>query len=74
MSESMDRRLSWRQRLCLRLHLIMCRVCPAVRRQLLLLREAARRHGIDPLGDAGPRLSDEARERIRRLLSAADGR
>jgi hypothetical protein len=70
MSEAMDRRLSWRQRFCLRVHLLMCSVCPRVRAQLGLIREALRRYAADLLSDAsGEGLNHEVRARIRRALA-----
>lgn len=46
-----------------RLHLSICDVCERVRAQFAALGAAARR-----APDAGPRLSDEAKERLRRSL------
>lgn len=35
-----DRRLPWQERLRLRLHLVVCKACPRVARQLDLMRSA----------------------------------
>lgn len=43
-SRSMDERLSWRQRLALRLHLAMCSGCRRFAGQTSFLRKAARRY------------------------------
>jgi hypothetical protein len=43
-SRSLDSPLDWRQRLGLRLHLLVCSLCREFRRQLLFLREALRRY------------------------------
>jgi Putative zinc-finger len=67
-SASLDGGLSFRQRLALRVHLLLCSGCCRFRRQMLFLREAVGRHtGADAPDDANG-LSAEARERIRRAL------
>jgi hypothetical protein len=69
-SESLDRNLRLRQRLALRIHLLMCPPCARLRRHLLFLRDAARRlQGEADRGDGDQAgLSPEARERIKRAL------
>ncbi|HWU82139.1 MAG TPA: zf-HC2 domain-containing protein [Methylophilaceae bacterium] len=42
LSQSLDRRLSWRERMGLRLHLTVCDVCRRFGRQILLMRQAIR--------------------------------
>jgi hypothetical protein len=42
-SQSYDRRLSWRERLGVRLHLVFCDACTHFRRQLDFLRRAISR-------------------------------
>lgn len=74
LSDSLDRRLPLRQRIALRMHLLMCRVCPRIRRQMLFLREAASRYleleeGGAPLLLVS--LAGDTRERIKRALAAA---
>lgn len=71
-SQSLDRPLALRERIALWLHLRVCKLCARYRRQLLLLREAIRRHpdrleGHKP--PSSPSLSPEARERIKRSLT-----
>ncbi|GIX22662.1 MAG: hypothetical protein KatS3mg121_1445 [Gammaproteobacteria bacterium] len=44
LSEARERRLGWRQRLALRLHLALCSGCRRFGRQLDLLGRAARRY------------------------------
>jgi hypothetical protein len=41
LSESMDRRLTWRERLAMRIHLLMCRSCSRFQQQVHFLRKAA---------------------------------
>jgi len=70
-SQSMDRKLPFWQRVGVRVHLMMCRFCAGFRKQLYLFREAARRNAeqtaqaTDP---SAPTLSSESRERMRRTL------
>jgi len=70
-SESMERDLPLRQRLAIRLHLMMCRLCSAFARQLRLLRRAARenpeRLGPDE-GAPEAKLPEAARQRIKAAL------
>ena len=42
-SESLDVKLPWRERLGVKTHLLMCKACQRMARQLELLRSAARR-------------------------------
>jgi hypothetical protein len=75
-SESLDRELPFRQRVPLRLHLLMCSLCSHFRRQLLFLRGAARSFGKAGAADKLPahiRLSPTARARIKHALEH-DGR
>ena len=65
-SQSMERKLSWRENINLKLHLWICAWCQWYMEHLHLIRDAARAKAADP---DGPSLSPEARERIRRRLS-----
>jgi hypothetical protein len=42
LSQSLDRRLSWRERMGLRLHLVMCDVCQRFGKQIVMMRTAVR--------------------------------
>ena len=53
-------------RLSERLHLLICDVCGRLRLQLALVGDAARRPP-----EAGPALSPEAKERVRRALGGS---
>lgn len=71
LSESMDHSLPLGKRIGVRLHLLMCRFCARYERQLLLIRETARRLVATeekPGAQTGETLSEEARERIRKSL------
>ena len=69
-SEALDRRLPLRQRFGLHVHLLLCKWCRRYGKQITFLRNAAHEHP-DELADPVPqRLSNEARERIKRRLQA----
>ena len=70
-SESLDRELPLGQRLRVRIHLLMCRFCSRFRRQVLFLRDAARRYltaGDETETSPADGLSAEARARIKQAL------
>jgi hypothetical protein len=60
-SRSMDEPLPLSQRLGIRLHLFMCRLCARNRRQLFLLRRILRAHIAS---DPAYRLSEEAKHNM----------
>ncbi|ACT51038.1 MULTISPECIES: zf-HC2 domain-containing protein [Methylovorus] len=68
LSQSLDRRLTWRERTALRLHLTICDVCRRFGRQLLLLREAAKRMVRLTEQNETLQLSQEAKARIASAL------
>jgi hypothetical protein len=70
-SRSLDRRLTWRERLGLQVHLLLCEGCRHFVRQLRFLRAALQRFaGKYP--EAALRLPEEARARIGRALKRHD--
>jgi len=71
-SDAMDRSLPVGGRIKLRAHLFICRFCDRYRRQLQFLRAAVRwdiSRLVEPQTDPSG-LSPEAKERLRRRLSA----
>jgi hypothetical protein len=66
-SESMDTSLPIGKRLGVRLHLIICKWCARYERQLILIRETARRL-VATVEAPGETLSEEAKERIRKTI------
>lgn len=52
-SESLDRKLAWHQRVQMRVHLLLCSACSSFRRQMQFLRRAARFRS-DTGEDTGP--------------------
>ncbi len=74
-SESLDRKLPFWQRMGVWIHLSMCKLCRGFRKDLLNLRSAARQHADDikmNASDLNAALSEEARERIQRALESRD--
>src|SRR5258708_4014595 len=69
-SKAIDRKLRWRQRVGLRVHLLLCKWCRRYGKQITFLRNAAHQHP-DEMADSVPqKLSGEARERIKQRLQA----
>jgi hypothetical protein len=70
-SQSMERKLTLRERIDLKLHLWICAWCQWYLEHLQLIRDAARAKGAESpdLESTNPSLSAEARERIKRKLA-----
>jgi hypothetical protein len=69
-SDSCQRPLNWGERIALRVHLLACEACRNFKRQVRLLREAARRLPDAPVeAFADLRLPEAARQRIIRALA-----
>ena len=69
-SEAMDRRLSFFEKLGLRLHLFLCKWCRRYGAQLKFLRSAARECEEHVSRQEPQMLSPEARERIKHALQS----
>jgi hypothetical protein len=67
-SEAIDHRLTLRQRLGLRIHLVLCKWCRRYAKQITFLHDATHKHPDEMVKCAPQELSAEARERIRRKL------
>ncbi len=67
-SQSLDRRLSWRERLGVRLHLFICDACTRFKWQMEFLRRATQRFARGRIEEVSLQLSDKARDRILRAL------
>ncbi len=68
-SEAMDRRLPWRQRLAIRLHLRLCALCRRYARQLRLLHQGVHRYADPEKNVAEKSLSTAARDRLKHALA-----
>lgn len=67
MSQSLERPLSWRESVTLKLHLFTCSLCTRYMEQLGFLRETVQLQTAQTQ-DSGPKLSEEARARLQRAL------
>jgi hypothetical protein len=72
LSDSLDRKLPLSQRISLRIHLLMCKLCPRFQKQLQFLKDSLNQYqreaGAENLFIAVS-LSEDARGRIRRALA-----
>lgn len=68
-SDGMDHRLPWRQRVLIRMHVTLCALCRRYERQLHLLREGVRRYADPEQGGREKSLSPPARERLKQALN-----
>ncbi len=72
-SESLERKLSFRQRFGMRTHLMMCSLCRTYLKQTLVLRKLVRLYASSVVentkNDEG--LSDEAKKRIKDRIEAS---
>ncbi len=74
-SQSMEQRLSLRERIDLKLHLWICAWCHWYFKDLNLIRDAASAKATDATDSysiSGPALSSAARERIKRRLTGGN--
>ena len=69
-SEALDHPLTLRQRLGLRIHLMLCKWCSRYGKQITFVRKAAQSHQDEAAQAVPQRLSDEARTQIRQKLRA----
>ncbi len=71
-SESMERRLSWRKRAGIRFHLLMCRHCSRYQKQLILLQKLLRTQSESLTVSSQAKLNDKAKEKLRQLVDLED--
>ena len=67
----MDARLSWRQRLAVRVHLLYCVWCRRYVTQIQFLRKAAKELAIEGPDKSAAKLSDQAKEQMLKRLEDA---
>ena len=68
-SLSCERRLTWRETMALKMHLLMCQACTRFARQITFLRSAALRFAETCAGiDTGTGLPEPVRQRIAKAL------
>ena len=65
-SEAMDRDLSWWERVCMKMHLWVCKNCQRYVKHLAFLRKAAGEAG--EVTSQSPTMPDDVRERMKKAL------
>ena len=70
-SEALDHKLTWRQQLGLRIHLMLCKWCSRYGKQIAFVHRAVHSHPDRVNLAVSPKLSPEAREQIKKQLHAA---
>lgn len=68
-SESMEKKLSFRRQIGVQLHFLICKWCARYRKQLLFIRNILRRDPEKVGTNAPGGLSPEARDRMKRVLN-----
>jgi len=63
-SQSLDRKLNFKERCGLRFHLFMCGACSRFNKQLLLISQAFKKMRLQTEEDTSIKLSEEAKARI----------
>jgi hypothetical protein len=68
-SESLDRKLPFFQRIGVRIHFLMCKLCPEAKKQMLFIRTAMRSLTLESSGlESEGSLSQETRDRMKLAL------
>jgi hypothetical protein len=70
-SQSMEARLAWHQRVGVRLHLLYCVWCRRYASQVQFLRKAAKGLVTETENTSGSKLSPDAKEQMRKRLEEA---
>jgi len=70
-SQSLDAKLSWHQRLAMRVHLLYCVWCRRYATQVQFLRKATRELAAEAIDISAPKLSVGAKVQMRKRLQAA---
>jgi len=70
-SQSMDAKLPWYQRLAIRIHLLYCVWCRRYAAQIRFLHRATKAWAAEAADLSAPKLSSEARESISKRLREA---
>ena len=69
-SQSLDRNLSWQERLTLRLHLFICKYCKRFSQQLTTLRVALKRMNETVENDTNITMSSDIKARIAKSMQS----
>ncbi len=71
-SQSLNKSLSWNERLSLKLHLLICKNCDQIRQQFQTLHVAIKRIGKNIEDDETIILPAESRKRIEQSIDSID--
>ena len=69
-SEALDHKLTFRQQLGLRIHLVLCKWCSRYGKQIAFVHNVLHSHPDEVTSAVPQQLSDEASQRIRKKLHA----
>jgi hypothetical protein len=69
LSEKRDRRLSWRARITLRFHMLMCKMCQVYGTQLGMVSRVCKEAGIRAEENCPDCLSDEHKRRMKDAIT-----
>jgi hypothetical protein len=67
-SEALDHKLTWRQQLGLRIHLVLCKWCSSYGKHISFIHNIGHSHPDEAAAAVPQKLSDEAKLRIRKRL------
>jgi hypothetical protein len=67
-SQSLDRSLTWKERLAVRFHLLICKYCTRFNKQLLAMRAGLKRASQAIEDDANIQLPSDAKARIEQAI------
>ncbi len=70
LSQSLDRKLSAKERLFLQLHLLICKYCKRFGIQIRILRTALKKLSVNVESDENVRLPSDARARIANVIES----
>jgi len=72
LSEKRDRRLSWRTRISLRFHMLMCKMCQSYGTQLSTVSRVCQEVGVRAEDNCPECLSDEHKRRMKAAIDRSD--
>ncbi len=68
-SESLDRKLPLGERIVIKIHFLMCKLCPEVKRQMYFISEVMSRFTLESIAlESEESLSQETKEKIKLAL------
>lgn len=72
LSEKRDRRLPWRTRVSLRLHMLVCKMCQVYGAQIGVVGQVCREAGVRAEEECPGALSEERKREMRAALTTRD--